>query len=144
MGFIVHSANSSCLLLYTHKVTTPQHIPLLLQWSVHSERMIQSLPSTVPDINGNKPLPYSCHLDYRLTAAIPWCSRIIALMGEETSAFTKCKKLSPKKEIMAVWVCAHYPPNIVVQIIKNLLLVGLTLIQLHCFPSYWTIFSYLL
>lgn len=83
--FIVSWANPSSL--YTRKVTTPCHTLPQLQWSVRSGRMIQSLPLDVPDIDfiGSDLKPYSCHLTYRLTEAIPGHSHIYDLMGAGSS-----------------------------------------------------------
>lgn len=108
--FIDSSANPSSL--YTGKVTTPCHTLSQLQWSVRSGSMIQSLPFPDIDFIGSDLKPYSCHLTYRLTEAIPGHSHIYDLMGAESSDWLRAcvhytrESTRPSAACWYLWVSA--------------------------------------
>lgn len=68
--FIAHSSNLSRL--YAFSFNTQGALTYASAAAMMCAQ-IQSLPLPVPDIHfiGNDLPPYSCHLDYKLTAAIP-------------------------------------------------------------------------
>lgn len=98
--------------------------------------MMQRLPLPVPDIRfiGKDLLPPSYHLDYRLSAAISCYFVVIAPVGEEISALTKCKRFLPSGKINGK-VYVLYTQDIVMQIIVNPLRISLVLIQWCCLFS---------